>query len=296
MLDRTHIDPNNAATTATSASGAGVGAASNNWSRSFQNPVGNVYYNPNEPPMNWPPSDSIPAQESPAAGPTPHATPPMFAFTQVINASMSLEKPGKFSFFQANPFSYQQGPYMFRQDQSRFYDSRPQKSGPVGLGAFLPKPAASNKFSLGTFLPMPENANISPRSLRREGGGSSIKSQRPYSADVNRLFSVEEHGSEKTGSSQGSSFKKGNLFLIFFQKQPVVKENLCLGIVGLDGRNHPGFLVVQSLESLLQILFWNHCVLLLIWIVIHQNEAKMEKNFNFLQCMFNLWFTFFVLR
>lgn len=59
-------------------------------------------------------------------------------------------------------------------------------------------------------------ADYSPRAKRREG----VQQTRPISADVGRLFSVEEHSNERTGtsavsgeSSSGShgrgGFKKG---------------------------------------------------------------------------------------
>ena len=69
-------------------------------------------------------------------------------------------------------------------------------------------------------------ADYSPRAKRRDGGQQT----RPISADVGRLFAVEEHSNERTGtsavsgaSSSGShaagGFKKGkqNKFYICYQ-------------------------------------------------------------------------------
>ena len=69
-------------------------------------------------------------------------------------------------------------------------------------------------------------ADYSPRAKRRDGGQQT----RPISADVGRLFAVEEHSNERTGtsavsgaSSSGShaagGFKKGkeHKFYIIYQ-------------------------------------------------------------------------------
>ena len=59
-----------------------------------------------------------------------------------------------------------------------------------------------------------KQADFSPRSKRRDGPGSVGQQARPISADVGRLFSVEEHSNEQTAHSGASSsgtgtFKKG---------------------------------------------------------------------------------------
>jgi hypothetical protein len=186
MFDRTHLGAGSDPPPMPTLPDSNMPQPASNWSRSYQNPVGSVYYSPSESDDRWawPPAAGGQApgpQESPK-GVTPNNTPPVM-------------------------YSNYYG--MFRQqDQPRFYDARPQ---PVGLGSYLPKPAKITP--LGVFLPMPsspyggvspqgsQNFDISPKSRR------SAKSQRPFSADVNQLFAVEED--ERSNHSGGSAFKKG---------------------------------------------------------------------------------------
>lgn len=176
LLDRTHLSSDLGATPPADSTTPSMPQPVSSWSRSYQNPVGNIYYPPSE--NAWPASSQ---QGGSPRGATPHshATPPMMY------------------------------PYygMFRQDQPMFYDPRPQPMGP-----FLPaQPPKAAPLALGAFLPMcyrgvpsphgSQNFDISPKSRR------SAKSQRPFSADVNQLFSVEE-------DSSSGSFKKGTNLLL----------------------------------------------------------------------------------
>ena len=181
LLDRTHLgtgsDVNNGATPP-------MAKPVSNWSRSYQNPIGTMYYPPSESEgaamWAWPPN-SNPNQESPQGSSPQTSTPPMPVYSNYYD--------------------------LFRQERQApmFYDPRPQ-----ALGNYLPnKPTKAPPMALGTFLPMgyrgvpsshgSQNFDISPKS-RRSG-----KSQRPYSADVNQLFSVEED----SRSNNNATFKKG---------------------------------------------------------------------------------------
>ena len=93
-----------------------------------------------------------------------------------------------------------------RQGQPMFYDPSPR----APMGSFLPKGNAKpTPIALGSLLPMPgpyrarAPSDVSPNS-RRSG-----KSQRPYSADVNQLFAVNEDSRSSCTGSGGASFKKG---------------------------------------------------------------------------------------
>ena len=104
------------------------------------------------------------------------------------------------------PASYYYAGMYSRQGQPMFYDPSPR----APMGSFLPKGNAKpTPIALGSLLPMPgpyrarAPSDVSPNS-RRSG-----KSQRPYSADVNQLFAVNEDSRSSCTGSGGASFKKG---------------------------------------------------------------------------------------
>ena len=179
LLDRTHLSEADGGPV--DGTSSAMPQPTSNWSRSFQNPVGNVYYPPSDTDDRWGLGATSNTQSQEIGGNTP-PTP---------------------------PYGYYGGG-LYRQDshQFRFHDPRPPQAA---LGIFLPKPNKPPQMALGSFLPMPYGgvapSDVSPNSRR------SVKSQRPYSADVNQLFAVSE-GS--TRSSGGSSFKKGKQ--IFFRE------------------------------------------------------------------------------
>jgi len=164
LLDRTHLTEADGG----EATGSAPQPASN-WSRSYQNPVGKIYYPPTETDERWAWPSNNQTQETGGATPP---TPPM-------------------------PYYYG----MYRQDQPMFYDPRPQPS----LGIFLPKPNKTAPVALGSLLPMPYGHGVAPSDVS-PNSRRSAKSQRPYSADVNQLFALNED----TRSSSGGSFKKGH--------------------------------------------------------------------------------------
>ncbi len=153
------------------------------WSRSYVNPVGTVYYPPSEADCRW----ANQAQESPQGTKTTSTPPRGYSNYYDFYHSQAIDRP-------------------------QFYDPRPQ----TGIAGYLHQPAKPPPMALGAFLPMPmrpspqgsQNFDISPKSRR------SVKSQRPYSADVNQLFSVEE---DARSHISNSSFKKGNDFFAYLR-------------------------------------------------------------------------------
>lgn len=180
ILDRTHIGPDQEEQPQAS-----------NWSRSYQNPVGTIYYPPSESENRWAWPASSQSHDSPvsaSAAPKSNAS-PHNSTTPYINYYDMFRQADHHQ-----PMFY---------DARQSYMSKPSvaKPPPMALGAFLPMPYR------GSPQGSSQNFDISPKSRR------SAKSQRPYSADVNQLFSVEEDGYGSPARSQ-SSFKKGTLFTI----------------------------------------------------------------------------------
>lgn len=188
------------------------------WTRSYQNPVGSVYYAPSEGGDDrwggaWgAPSNNEQPEESTTNN---HAPTPATATTSPPCSSPGWGGGRSMPYDMLSGTNYPLGFGMFAREATR-------KQQPVtGLGAFLPKPPSQPP--IGAFLPAPaspysgrsphgsQNFDISPRSKRREAAAAptsaaSGKSQRPISADVNRLFSVQEDSTERSTES----FKKGH--------------------------------------------------------------------------------------
>ena len=168
-LERSHIDDTDQGSTG----GGGPPPQASNWSRSYQNPVGTIYYPPSEPDDRW--SHWQAGQPSQPVQDRQNSVTPCFPM-----------------FLPAGPM---------------FHDPR-QNQQSLAMGAYHNSPKAPLAFYLPRMGPYrdpsprgSQHLNISPKS-----GRSANSHRRPISADVGQLFRVEEN--DTTAKSQ-TSFKKG---------------------------------------------------------------------------------------